>query len=105
MLASVESIADATAARASGYAPARIVDSHPADGRAFAEGGTTWIPCPEQTRGVPCVKCGLCFDAEALNARNAGITFAAHGGKASALKRRLPMLDGSQGALFARGAA
>lgn len=105
MLASVESIADAQAARAVGYAPARIVDSHPADGRAYSEGGTTWIPCPEQTRGVPCVACGLCFDTEALLARNAGIDFAAHGNKANALKRRLPMLDGSQRSLFARGAA
>lgn len=92
MLASVESVADAARARAAGYAVARVVAEHPADGRAFDEGGIRWIPCPEQTRGVPCVACGLCFDAEGLRARNAGITFAAHGQRTEHVKRRLPML-------------
>lgn len=105
MLASVESQADAEAAKAAGYVPARIVASHPVDGKAHKEGSITWIPCPEQTRGVPCVACGLCLDAEALKARNAGIEFAAHGIKVTALKRRLPVLDGRQAAFAFGGAA
>lgn len=93
ILASVESSADAKRARKRGYVPARIVDSHPANGKAWTEDGVTYIPCPEQTRGVPCVACGLCLDVDALAARDAAIAFAIHGQKANALKRRLPMLQ------------
>lgn len=94
ILASVESDADAREARGRGYVPAKVVDSHPANGRAYkGADGSTWIPCPEQSRGVPCVACGLCFDVEGLRARNAGITFAVHGQSSKTLKRRLPMLQ------------
>jgi len=79
ILASVETVAEAKEALARGYAPARVVASHPNDGRAYDEGGITWIPCVEQTRGVPCSDCGLCMNADALAARGAGIAFAAHG--------------------------
>jgi hypothetical protein len=79
MLASVESAKDGVAAWRAGYAPARVVDEHPPDGRAFTEAGVKWIPCPEQTRGVPCVSCRLCWDEPSLWARKSGVTFAAHG--------------------------
>ena len=92
MLASVETLVDAAAARKLGYAPALVVAEHPADGRAFDAEGITLIPCPEQTRGIPCVNCGLCFDADALSARGAGVSFAAHGQRKAQIKRRLPML-------------
>lgn len=103
MLASVESVDDARKAIARGYVPARIVASHAPDGRAYVEAGIKWIPCPEQTRGVPCVACGLCFDTEALAARGAGIDFAVHGNKANALKRRLPMLQASPAVVLVSG--
>lgn len=93
ILASVETLQDAKKAIARGYAPAIVVPEHPADGRTFDAGGIRWIPCPEQTRGVPCVACGLCFDADALRSRGSGIAFAAHGVKVNALKRRLPILQ------------
>lgn len=74
VLASCESMRDAREARARGYVPALIVAEHPEDGRAWEDdNGERWVPCPEQTRGVPCVDCRLCFDPPA------GITFAAHG--------------------------
>lgn len=91
MLASCETEAGARDARARGYVPARVFATLPPDGRAFDVDGTRWIPCPEQTRGRPCVDCRLCFDDRALAARGAGIAFAAHGNRSSALKRRLPM--------------
>lgn len=103
MLASVESLQDAHKAIKRGYVPARVVREHAPGGRAYSEGGIKWIPCPEQTRGVPCVACGLCFDTEALKTRGAGIDFAAHGTKANALKRRLPMLQASPAAILASG--
>ncbi len=93
MLASVESLALAREARARGYAAARIVPDLPSDGKAWSEGGQKWIPCPEQTRGVPCVACGLCFDAGTLASRGAGIAFGAHGMRKNSLKRRLPMVS------------
>lgn len=82
VLASVESLAearDARDARAAGYAPALTVDRHPADGKAWRDGELRVVPCPEQTRGVACADCRLCFDASALRLRGAVIAFAMHG--------------------------
>lgn len=92
-LASLERVSDAKAAYRAGYALARVVSEHPPDGRAFSEGGFTWIPCPEQTRGAPCVTCRLCWDASALRARRAGVAFAAHGQRAANVKRRLEVIQ------------
>lgn len=94
ILASVDSVEDVDRARAQGYAPALVVAEHPADGRAFRDSeGRTWIPCPEQTRGTRCTECRLCWSADALFARNAGITFAAHSQRERAMKTRLPVLQ------------
>lgn len=94
ILASVETLLQAQAVRARGYAPALVVAEHPKDGKAWvAPNGIRFIPCPEQTRGVECVECRLCFDADALRERNAGIAFAAHGGRMNAVKRRLAVLQ------------
>lgn len=93
VLASVETVEDGAEAQRRGYVPARVVEEHPSDGRAFAEGGVTWIPCPEQTRGVPCVKCRLCWDSDALRARGRGISFAAHGARKAVVKRRLNVVQ------------
>jgi hypothetical protein len=92
VLASVESIDDAARARRRGYAVAMVVAEHPADGKAWKDpNGTTWIPCPAQTRDRACVDCGLCMNDTALFERNAGITFAAHGVKTKAVKSRLSL--------------
>lgn len=79
VLASIEDPRDGREAIRAGYAPALVVHSHPSDGRAFQREGVTWIPCPEQTRGVECIRCRLCFDADALKQRRTGIAFAVHG--------------------------
>ncbi len=78
MLASVESLADTRRAMTSGYAPARVVAEFPNGAKAWVEKDVTFIPCPEQTRGVTCDKCRLCFDDEKLRARRAAIAFRAH---------------------------
>lgn len=76
VLGSVESLRQAHAAMKRGYAPARIVREHPNGPKAWTEGGVRWIPCPAQTLGVTCSKCRLCFGADKLFERNAGIAFA-----------------------------
>lgn len=89
-LASVERPSQGAEAMRQGYAPALVVDRHPPDGRAWESHGIKWIPCPAQTRGVACVDCRLCLDADALRARKAGITFAVHG---ASRKRALTVIQ------------
>lgn len=97
VLASIEHPSQAKEARKQGYAPALIVESH-ASPKAFKANGFRWIPCPAQTREVGCTDCRLCFDADALFKRKAGIAFAAHGAKKNDVKRivRLPLIPASQ---------
>jgi hypothetical protein len=93
VLASIDSLDQAEAARKKGYAPAVVVDSHPADGRAWDHKGIRYIPCPAQTRDdVTCVSCRLCFDADALYKRRAGIAFEAHGSRRYSIARRVVSL-------------
>jgi hypothetical protein len=80
VLASVDNASDLSEAFARGYAPAIVVDRHPEDGKAFTrEDGVKVIPCPNQTRDITCVQCGLCMNADKLHAMGAAIAFAAHG--------------------------
>jgi hypothetical protein len=91
VLASVEGTAQAAEARGMGYVPAVVVETHPADGKAWTDGeGHTWIPCPEQTRGITCDQCRLCWNEGSLAARNVGIAFAVHGAQT---KRALRCCD------------
>lgn len=78
VLASVHGHLDAVAALSRGYAPAIVVDTHDSAKRWTDSQGTRWIPCPEQTRGVQCVRCRLCFDATYLRDTRTGIAFAKH---------------------------
>ncbi len=93
VLASLDFLHEAPKARKMGYALARYVPLFPNGKRAWLEGGTTWIPCPAQTRkDVGCADCRLCFDDKALRKRNMGIAFVAHGTREKAMKRRLTVL-------------
>ena len=78
VLASVHGQLDAVAALRRGYAPAIVVETHESAKRWTDSQGTSWIPCPEQTRGVTCDKCRLCFDATYLKNKRTGIAFAKH---------------------------
>ena len=85
---------EAAAARAQGYAPARVVGAFPNEHKVWREAGVTWIPCPNQTaRGAQCADCKLCFDGAALLAKGLGIAFEAHGNGKGKVKRRLAVLQ------------
>lgn len=90
VLASVETIADAKKAIKRGYAPAIVVADFPNGPRAWFEDELRIIPCPEQTLGVTCDECQLCFNDTALLDRNAVVAFKAHG---QTKKRALKVLQ------------
>lgn len=80
VLASCETAADVKLARRRGYAPAVVVPAFPSERAWIDEAtGTRMIPCPAQTRDVTCEQCRLCWRADELYARNAGVAFEAHG--------------------------
>lgn len=83
VLASCESLTDIRQARARRYATALVVDFHPEDGKAYLKvdefGSEKIIPCPEQTKGITCSQCRLCWDDNKLRDRGVTIAFAAHG--------------------------
>ena len=91
VLASVETVEGAQKALQAGYAPAITVGSHKSH-KAETIDGVKFIPCPEQTRGIPCVECGLCFNADKLAAKNTGIAFAIHGVRKNHGKRQLEVM-------------
>ena len=92
VLASCESLADARAAQAAGYAVALVVGAH--DGpRLHLEGGLRLLPCIEQTTGRTCRECSLCTRGEYLERSGTVITFAAH----VMYKRRVRELVESRG--------
>lgn len=95
VLASCDHPSQAPLARSQGYAPAVVVAELPPDGRAWYDRGsaTRWIPCPEQTRGITCTQCRLCFNADSLRDRGAGIAFGAHGQGAKHVKLRLQVVS------------
>lgn len=93
ILASIESVKDVKEVRRQGYAPALVVDNHPSNKVYYIKGSDVkWIPCPAQTKSIPCVECRLCFNADRLFRDNMGITFAAHGAKKSSIKRHLTVI-------------
>lgn len=94
ILASIDNVDEALRARAQGYASAIVVPEHPSE-RAYQIPGSDvkWIPCPNQTRGVGCTDCRLCFDADRLFEGNFGIAFAAHGVRKENVKRRLTVIQ------------
>jgi hypothetical protein len=93
VLASVENVKEAEQARACGYAAALVVAEHPSE-KAYTLPGSDikWIPCVQQTKGIGCSDCRLCFNADRLYKDGYGIAFAAHGSKKNSLKRRLTVL-------------
>jgi hypothetical protein len=86
ILASCETLQEVRQARHRGYAAMLVVDRLPADGRAFMAEGVKVIPCPEQTRGVKCSECRLCFRDGFLKAAGAAIAVEAHGSRAEKVR-------------------
>jgi hypothetical protein len=86
VLASCETAADVALAKARGYATQITVEGFVSDRRhalKAVEGekaaGVDVLPCPEQTRGVTCTDCRLCFDDAKLRDRGYSIAFETHG--------------------------
>ena len=99
VLASCESLAQAKEAMKAGYAAAIVVNEHPADGRAYKaitaddpHNEVRVIPCPEQTRGIKCTDCRLCWDDSKLLAGSSVIAFAAHGAGAKKARKHLTVV-------------
>ena len=78
VLASCETEAEVLTARGRGYATAKVVEQHETD-RLSRVGQTNLLPCPQETRGVPCSTCRLCLDDRRLKSANITIAFAVHG--------------------------
>lgn len=94
VLASCDTELDVAQAVDEGWVPAVVVPEFPSE-RTFRMAGHRFIPCPAQTRKVPCVLCRLCLDPEKLRRSGRGIAFAVHGRHAK--KIHLPMAPtGSQ---------
>jgi hypothetical protein len=93
ILASISDTSEVEAAREQGYAPAIVVQEHPSE-KAYQLAGsdTKWIPCPNQTRGIGCTDCRLCFNADRLHDGNFGIAFAVHGVMKDKMKRHLAVV-------------
>lgn len=83
VLASCETPADVKLARLRGYATAIVVERFPTDKRYTDGEKGEIIPCPAQTRDVPCTDCGLCFNADRLLEQKVSIGFQIHGDNAS----------------------
>lgn len=77
-LASCETLADVSAARARGYAPALVVPRF-LDTKAWPLGRLRAVPCPAELRDdVSCATCRLCLDRDLLSL-GVVIVFAIHG--------------------------
>jgi hypothetical protein len=92
VLASCESAEDVEAAQEKGYATALVVDSFASD-KLHDRRGVRLLPCPSQTRGVPCSDCRLCMDDNRLASAGITIGFAAHGSGRKRVLASLPMIS------------
>ena len=76
--ASVETFADAAAAKARGYKVSITLPDNAYEGSNRQRlGSFDVIPCPWESRGVSCVRCRLCF-GEAKLSKDAAIGFTIH---------------------------
>ena len=90
VLASCESIASVRKARRGGYATVLTVPKFQADRAYNVTPDIRLIPCPNQTRGVTCAQCRLCWDAERLRKSRLTIGFALHGNRAKSVNNKQP---------------
>ena len=78
VLASCETPVDVEIAKERGYATAIVVPEFPSKKR-FQFASVDAIPCVEQTKGVQCDECRLCFNDDYLRASSRTIAFKGHG--------------------------
>ena len=89
-VASCESVSQAEAATAKGWAVALIVGEFVSE-KVYPLEGTSLrvIPCPYQTRGITCDKCRLCWDDRRLFEAGLVIGFLAHGARKNSVNTLL----------------
>jgi hypothetical protein len=80
VLASCERPEQAIEALDKGWAAAVVLPIFK-DERLHVQGGLKVLPCPHQTRGVKCVDCGLCMNAERLHGKGIAVGFVPHGAR------------------------
>jgi len=76
VLASCHTKAEVKEAMAKGYAASITTAKMPE--KTFTEDGVTYVPCVEQTKGITCVECRLCFDDARLLKKKIVIVFELH---------------------------
>jgi len=93
ILASISDVSEVEGASKQGYACAIVVPEHLSN-KAYKlpNSDVNWIPCPQQTKGIGCTDCRLCFNADRLLEGNFGIAFAVHGVMKKSLKRHLTVI-------------
>lgn len=86
---SCHSIEEVKAAHQEDYASVLVVGDFKNGEKAYKEDGFTIIPCPEQTKGIPCTDCRLCFNDRRLHENKAVVAFKLHGLVAEAYSKKL----------------
>lgn len=90
VLASCDTLEDIEHALDTGYAPASVVSRFESNAPFRPARSSVWlIPCPNQTKGITCVQCGLCLEDRKLRQKGYGIAFASHG----VSKRKLKVIQ------------
>lgn len=91
VLASCETPTQVKAAQDAGWATAIILPQFAQDG-LHEVAGLKVLPCVNQTRGVQCVDCRLCFNDARLRDKGITIAFTPHGSGAKRVAKALPVL-------------
>lgn len=91
VLASVHSPAEAREAREHGYAPALLTPTAPS--KTWKDQDLTMVHCPNETRGMLCIDCQLCFKSDWLHKQSIVIVFTPHGTREKHIRSRYA--DGS----------
>jgi hypothetical protein len=96
ILASCETLRDTVAAMQRGYAASIVVSKFKSD-KAWIEnseaGPIKVIPCPNQTKGVTCTKCQLCWKDTFLLKNKSVIAFETHGSRKNKMNEKLIILN------------
>jgi hypothetical protein len=92
VLASAETPEQVQQAQGEGWATAIIVSEFK-DDKLYEDNGIKILPCVNQTKGVKCVECRLCWDAPRLASKGITIGFAAHGSRRNTIGRMLKVIQ------------
>lgn len=92
VLASAETPEEVKEAQDAGWATAVVVPEFK-DDKLYEEDGLKILPCVNQTHGVKCVDCRLCWNSERLAAKGITIGFKVHGARRNVVKRTLAVLN------------